>query len=306
MNLQQHLSNIFVTKKINSNLNFKIMKWVEIGYMGVGQSGVPFVDMTSWVDVESPLAQKAKLEIESFIGNFKISFLPKNNAYVPEDVIGKKWMTYYIWRAEQEIPEEVRAAFTTDLEVADWIYKQGLVPLNWSYMAYFMKPDKNCLTKEGHLNFNRMKTPGEWVENAPCLKQWIDSWNLFDVVSRVVIFVNSPGQAVGIHRDFFGWETPQSIHNVSVQFTKDRPGFVFDETTGEKFYFNTQAYCFNVGDNHGVDAQDQDRYTIRVDGVFKPAISKALGLKNGDIWRPDYPSAEKLKNIKIFEPDDRP
>lgn len=303
---QPDFSKIFVSKQINPNLTFKIMKWVEIGHMGVGESGVPFVDMTPWVDVESPLAQLAKTEIESFIGNFKISFLPKNNAYVPEDVIGKKWLTYYVWRAEQEIPEEVRLGFTKDLEVANWIYKQGLVPLNWSYMAYFMKPDRNSWTSEGHLDFNRMKSPGEWIENAPYLQQWIDSWNVFDVVARIVIFVNAPGEAVGIHRDFFSWGLPQSIHNVSVQFTKDRPGFVFDETTGKKFYFGTQAYCFNVADNHGVDAEPDNRFTIRVDGVFKPEISQALGLKNGQIWSPEYPSAAKLKNIKIFEPDQRP
>jgi len=306
MNLQQQLSNIFVTKKINSKLSFKIMKWIEVGYMGVGEAGVPFVDMTPWIDVNTCEAHAVQKEIESFIGNFKISFLPKNNAYVPEDVLGNKWLTYYIWRAEKEIPTDVRESFVKDLDIANWIYKQKLVPLNWSYMAYFMKPHESSWTNEGHLDFNRMKSPGHWIEHAPLLKQWIESWNIFDVVARIVIFVNSPGQAVGIHRDFFSWGRSQSIHNVSIQFTKGRPGFVFDETTGEKFYFNTQAYCFNVEDNHGVDAEDEDRYTIRIDGVFKPEISQSLGLKNGQIWSPEYPSAEKLKSIKIFEPDDRP
>lgn len=281
------------------------MKWHEMGYLGVGESGVPFFDMTPWVDVESMQAQEVKAEVDNLLGKFKISFHPKNNAYVPEDIIGKKWLTYYIWRAQEFIAEEVRNSFVKDIDVAKWIYDQKLVPLNWSYMANFMKPTSDAWTTAGHLNFNKMKSPGIWIEEAPLLKKWIESWNVFDVLTRIVIFVNAPGEDVAIHRDF-ATNGPQSIHNLSIQFTKDRPGFIYDEINKEKIYYRTPAYSFNVGDNHGVDAQNENLYTIRIDGIFKEDVCKKLGIRNGMVWSPEYKSAKKLKNIQIFEPDERP
>ncbi len=300
----QDKSKIVVNKQVNPNLSYRIFKWYEMGYLGVGSSGKPFFDMTPWIDMDSDLAAEAEAEVTALIGKFKIHHFPKNGAYVPADINGKKWLNYYVWNAEKELPEDVRMSFTKPTDISNWIYEQGWVPPDWTQMGYIMRPNPKAWAEDGHLDFDKIRQDGVWVEQAPALKRWIESWNIFDDIGRIVVFQNSPNNAVGIHRDtaFF----PNSMQNVSIQFNRNRPSFVYDEAAKEKIYHKTPAYCFNISDNHGVDATDYDAFTIRMDGVFKPEICQALGLVEGRIWHPSYKSSMKIRDIQIFEPDERP
>jgi hypothetical protein len=303
----QSLKSIRTTKFINESLSYRIFKWYELGILGVGKSCAPTVDMSKWIDFTSDLAKSAEAEVTSKLGTFKQSHFPKNGAYVPEDVNGKKWVNYFVWNAEQCIPEDQRKAFTKDIQVAGWAYKNGLAVADWTRMDWIVKPTTDALGADGHLEFNKLTSAGIWQEDMPALKQWIESWNIFEDIGRIVIFENLPGNAVGIHRDSpVSLLAPNLMQNISIQFKKDRPTFVYDEVTKEKIYHNTQAYCFNICDNHGVDAEDTYEFTIRMDGKFTPAICEALGLVDGAIWCKDYPSATKIKNIQIFEPEERP
>jgi hypothetical protein len=45
---------------------------------------------------------------------------------------------------------------------------------------------------------------------------------------------------------------------------------------------------------------------VRIDGLFKPEVCKKLGLVDEYVWKPDYFSGQKLKKIKVFEPEERP
>jgi hypothetical protein len=300
----QNKSSIIVNKQINPNLSYRIFKWYEIGYLGVGKTGKPFFDMTPWIDVDSDLAAEAKSEIDPLIGKFKTNWFPKNGAYVPEDINNKKWLNYFVWNIEKEIPEDVRLSFTAPIDLSNWIYSNELVLPDWNKMSYIMRPNASAWGADGHLENKKFNRDGEWVEDVPILKRWIESWNIFDNLGRIVVFENSVGNSVGIHRDTSFY--PSLMHNISIQFTPNRPVFVYDEKNKEKIYFQTQAYCFNPSDNHGVDASENDLYTIRIDGVFKPHICEALGLVQGYIWSPHYKSAKKLEEIQIFEPDERP
>lgn len=300
----QDKSRIAVNKQVNPNLSYRIFKWYELGYLGVGESGQPFADMSPWIDMDCDMAKEAEAEVTALVGKFKTHHFPKNGAYVPEDINGKKWLNWYVWNAETALPNDVRMSFTKPIDVSNWIYENGLVPLDWKQMGYIVRPNLKAWDSDGHLNFDKIRQDGVWLEDTPVLKRWIESWNIFDDIGRMVVFQNSPGDAVGIHRDtaFF----PNSMQNLSIQFRKDRPSFVYDEKAKEKIYHRTQAYCFNISDNHGVDATDYDAYTIRMDGVFKPEICRALGLTDGKIWTPSYKSAQKIRDIQIFEPDERP
>lgn len=301
----QDISKISFQKEINPDFTYRLFKWYELGILGVGKSSSPTVDMTRWVDTESDQAKEVEAEIIEILKSPKVSHQAYNSAYVPEDINKKKWLTYYIWKAEEYIPADVRMSLKTQQEITNWIYSQNLAIPNWTKMTFISRPPPASRDpKTGFVNFIDMQKNGEWMEDAPLCKKWIESWNLFDDIGRIVVFDNSPGNAVGIHRDI-GFK-PNSAHHVSIQFTKNRPAFMYDEMTKEKIYHNTPAYFFNISDNHGVDAETESKFTVRVDGIFKSKICEILGLDQGYVWAPQYPSGHKLKNIQIYEPDERP
>ena len=303
----QNFKSIQTLKQINANLTYDVFKWYELGILGVGKSGAPFADMSPWVDFENDLAKQAEQEIKSLLGNFKFHHMPRNSSYVPEDVIDKKWINYYVWRIEDYIPADILASFTKGVEVAAYLYNNNITRLNWKQMSYIVKPSDESRNPDKSFNFSKLQTGGSWVEDVPAFKAWVESWDIFDGIGRIVVFENAPGEDVSIHRDVgVNGNVPNTIHNLTIQFKKDRPTFVYDEVTKTKIYHNTRAYCFNVQDNHGVDAQDTAEFTIRIDGIFKPEICEALGLVNGAIWCKDYPTYSKLRNIQIYEPEERP
>ena len=302
----QNYKGKMVLKKINDNLIYRIFKWYDLGLLGVGKSGAPFVDMSSYIDFDSDLAKQSEQEIKNLLGKFKHSHFPRNGAYVPEDVNDKKWITYYVVRAEQFIPQDVLQSFKKEIDVTTYLYNNRIARLNWEVMSYIVRPVE-LIQGKNSMNFNNMQTHGTWVEEVPAFKAWVDSWNVFDDIGRIVVFENSPGEAVNMHRDSAAsLEAPNTMHNLSIQFKAGRPTFVYDEVTKTKIHHNTKAYCFNITDNHGVDAEHTKEFTVRIDGTFKPEICEALGLTNGAIWCKDYPTFNKFKNIQIYEPEERP
>lgn len=56
----------------------------------------------------------------------------------------------------------------------------------------------------------------------------------------------------------------------------DKRLFLWDEETRTKTHVRSRAYWFNDSDYHGVDADPFFRYSIRVDGVFRPDFLATL------------------------------
>ncbi len=52
--------------------------------------------------------------------------------------------------------------------------------------------------------------------------------------------------------------------------------FLWDEAAQEKTYVRGRAYWFNDHDHHGVDADPFFRYSLRIDGVFRPDFLERL------------------------------
>jgi hypothetical protein len=293
---------------INKNFNYRMFKWYELGILGCGQSGSPFIDMSNWVDLDTDQARDVEQEINNIVQTMKFAHQPYNGAYIPEDINGQKFVNYFIYRAREYIPADVLETFINETYVAMWVYKNKLTPTLWKEMGNIMNPNfsemKDSLGKFVFQFDKITTTPGEWIEDTPLLKQWINSWNLFDNVGRISVFKNQPGSPVCIHRDTSF--APTKMHQVSIQFSKNRPAFVYDEVKQKKIYYNTPVYFFNSIDCHGVDAGGDEVYTVRIDGLFKPEVCKKLGLVDEYVWKPDYFSGQKLKKIKVFEPEERP
>ncbi len=126
----------------------------------------------------------------------------------------------------------------------------------------------------------------EWHDNAknfPILKEYIYSLKetVFDEIGRVLFFISYPTVPTVVHRDYI--QEAHKDHSVNLFLNKGRPAFIYDETTQKKHYIdsNCRAYFFNNRDYHGVDAENEMRYTLRIDGTFKKEIQQKLNLKEG-------------------------
>lgn len=73
-----------------------------------------------------------------------------------------------------------------------------------------------------------------------------------------------------VHRDGFPEDEPEVDHFITFCPRGDKRLFLWDEQTMQKTPVAGRAYWFNDSDYHGVDADPFFRYSIRVDGVFRP------------------------------------
>lgn len=80
-----------------------------------------------------------------------------------------------------------------------------------------------------------------------------------------------------VHRDGLPEEQPDGPdHFITIVPGGDKRLFLWDEETKTKTPVSARAYWFNDHDYHGVDADPFFRYSIRVDGVFRPEFLERL------------------------------
>ena len=141
------------------------------------------------------------------------------------------------------------------------------------YNNFLKKTSEQCLENEWHDN----------VIHFPKLKEYINSLksNVFAEIGRVLFFISYPTVPTVVHRDFI--QEPHKDHSINLFLNKGRPAFIYDELTQFKHYLNPdcRAYFFNNRDYHGVDAENEMRYTLRIDGTFTREVQDRLNLKDG-------------------------
>jgi hypothetical protein len=79
-----------------------------------------------------------------------------------------------------------------------------------------------------------------------------------------------------VHRDGVPADKPRPDHFVTVVPGPKKRLFLWSEEAREKVPVLSSAYWFNDSDYHGVEADPHFRYSIRVDGVFRPDFVEAL------------------------------
>lgn len=155
----------------------------------------------------------------------------------------------------------------------------GIIP--WFYACYLK-----------HSSFkNKTNHSDNWTENAkyfPNLLKYIETLP-FKHIGRILFFTTYPKSGVIIHRDSVVAE--HKDHNINLFFSGGwRPSFIWDEKTKEKIYLeqNSKSYFFNNRDYHGVDSENNFRYTLRIDGTFTDELCEHLGLEDGYTWKWKY------------------
>jgi hypothetical protein len=79
-----------------------------------------------------------------------------------------------------------------------------------------------------------------------------------------------------VHRDGDPAEQEAPDHFITICPEGDKRLFLWDEDTRAKTHVPGRAYWFNDHDYHGVDADPFFRYSIRVDGIFRPGFLEML------------------------------
>jgi hypothetical protein len=79
-----------------------------------------------------------------------------------------------------------------------------------------------------------------------------------------------------VHRDGDPAEQSAPDHFITICPAGDKRLFLWDEETRTRTPIPGRAYWFNDHDYHGVDADPFFRYSIRVDGIFRPDFLEML------------------------------
>jgi hypothetical protein len=236
--------------------------------------------------------------------DLKSNVMPGHGCLIPTWVNNKKWLTHYILYAENYMSREQLDKFQGRADSTDYIYRHFAQP-DWSdRLLVSMNMTNTASWASKHTNGTIYH---EYELAAPVFTKWLREGlgHVFKEFGRVIVFRNLKNVPVGIHRDYFFNPAGLKLHSMNFQFGRtDRPFFLFDEKTREKVYVNnTRAYTFNDVDMHGLDAEDYDAYTVRVDGVFTDEFCEAQGFSNGYTWGPLSTSYSKLNDMKVYDPD---
>jgi hypothetical protein len=78
-----------------------------------------------------------------------------------------------------------------------------------------------------------------------------------------------------VHRDGEG-DPAVPDHFITLCPAGDKRLFLWDEAARRKVSVPGRAYWFNDHDQHGVDADPYFRYSLRIDGIFRPDFLEAL------------------------------
>jgi len=294
-----------IQKKINKDLTMHLFKWYEVGVLGVGPESKPFLDFSKYFEDAPYKTMDSELQnIFATRADLHTNVMPGHGCIIPTHINNKKWLNYFVYRAEEYIPADVRARCKTRFDVIDWVYKNLAEP-DWSdRLLISMNLSNTASWQAKHTNGT---IHHEFKEAAPVFTSWLANniGHVFKDIGRVIVFRNLRNVPVGIHRDYCITSTEQKLHSINFQFGRlDRPFFIYDEVTKERFYANgMRAYTFNDLDCHGLDAEDDNVYTVRVDGVFTDSFCQEQGLVNGVTWGPSSASYSKLDKLKIYEPE---
>lgn len=275
------------------NLYFNHFDYEEFPVCGVGKSRQIMVNFDPYIDT----SMNQELHLEACIGLARIKEMRTAMVYgsiPPEEeqrLGGNKCWSEILMNLDQHDPtgqhrKAIEYIISQEKEntlkaVYKYVYYAmgGMIP--WFFTVYLKNNDFRTKTQSKDDNW----TPE--ADYFPKIVEYIKTLP-FKSIGRVLFFTTFPGSAVPIHRDSIVAE--HSDHNINLFFCKGRPSFVWDSINKKKIYLDQSAtsYFFNNRDYHGVDAESEFRYTVRVDGTFTDEICDKLDLEDGKTWKWDY------------------
>jgi hypothetical protein len=138
--------------------------------------------------------------------------------------------------------------------------------------------------KEGWRENPAIKGRNPIADYFPEVIKWVDGLietQVFSHIGRATFFVLEAGGISFEHHDpSVDPENPDITSEfIHVRPNIDRPFYIRDDDSSEKFYINTRAGYWNDQDYHGGDPVSKPTYSFRVDGTFTNEFKEKI--KNG-------------------------
>lgn len=112
-------------------------------------------------------------------------------------------------------------------------------------------------------------------EHFPKLIEYVESLP-FSEIGRCNIMGLEANDHGTVHHDRSDDEKKAADHFVTICPRGDKRLFLWDEEEKRKVHVGSRAYWFNDSDYHGVEADPFFRYSVRVDGFFRPELLDRL------------------------------
>lgn len=103
----------------------------------------------------------------------------------------------------------------------------------------------------------------------------------FSEIGRAVIFGLEPNDHAPLHRDSEPGRALQVAQSISLCPRADKRFYLQNHEHDEPLVVDARAYWFNDMDYHGVLADPHFRYSVRVDGTFRPGFVEELQARVG-------------------------
>ena len=281
--------NQYTYKKINDRLSIRLNNWYKSGILGCGPDSLPWLDLSDIFSLPDNCPDII-LEIESVLDRHQPSSGGVSDI-IPPEINGGHSLPYYIYNIERYVPPEIQSQFKNRLEMNSYLFEHAL-DRPWAKNVSLMANQQNY--------WYGKNTDGTWMEQVPLLRTWIESLDsVFTDIGRVQIFVNTPGRPVAVHRD----DTfhPHSNHFVNIQLGQLRPAFVYDELSDTAVPITSRVYMFNEHDLHGVGLEQNEQFTLRIDGKFTDSFSRLVGLVDGVVWNTDCRTGHQVDNLFYYD-----
>ena len=285
----------WINKYINPRLSKPFFRWYELGILGCGRSSEPWIDLAKFVpwpsnlrDIRDEILQEIRAKGHVAAGG---------HCLIPEHVNGVKFPTHYQFYWEDYISKDIAEQFNTKYEFDHYVYQNLSNPIWYSALNVVWHQD-NVWGKK-HL------AGAQWnnMHQLPLLQMWLQEieQSMFDSIGRVVIYSNLINSPVYIHRDYPVETESSQSHFVILQISsQNRKAFVYDEISDSKIYIGSSAYMFNELDCHGVDAEGEQNFTIRIDGTFKQSLCRELNFDQLNVFSNQSTNFNLLEKIKIY------
>lgn len=268
-------------------------RWYDAPVFGVGKHSTPMISLDRYMNgvcvtpaemlahVNKELEEKKHI-LEPYIKGLVVNgVVPKEiNDGVPSIdsiLLSRSPIGYWQEEYKQHIAE-----FEYLSQIKSFFYERYGLEEYWRGVCHLRQ----------YTNFaNKHKSEGwlPYAEQFPVLKSFIESLP-FKQLGYALFFISKPNMPVYIHRDTF-CKNHHLGNFINIQIDgKPKPTFVYDSMHKKRHYLQPYSsfYTFYEGDLHGVDAEPEERWMLRVEGVFQDWFAEELRLKNSEAFNWDY------------------
>lgn len=129
------------------------------------------------------------------------------------------------------------------------------------------------------------------IEYFPELKVWLESLvenKIFKHLGRIIFFKAEHDCLMPMHRDLILPNEhdyfPHRHEFIHLRPNLDKPFYVWDPETDEKFLTDSRAIFFNDQDWHAGGRTNKQTYSLRIDGPFTDEFRERIGIAHLDSY----------------------